>query len=263
MQFMLAPYPHDADPFTAGDPARAADVLNNSWGCPQDEEGCDPASLRPAVAALESAGIFVVASAGNSGPDCGSVTDPPAIYADALSVGAIDQFADLADFSSEGPVTVDGSNRIKPDLLAPGVDVLSAFPGGTYTKLDGTSMAGPHVAGVVALMWSANPALIGQVELTRRILLETATPFTGTLAATMSLDVAGDVLNPNAPTLTPAVTPAVTATVMADNTTVVHHGACLYRADLAQVPNNAAGYGIVNAYAAVRRAQALGSAAGK
>ncbi|MEK7323940.1 MAG: S8 family serine peptidase, partial [Chloroflexota bacterium] len=72
MQFMLAPFPHDGNPLTDGDPALAAHVLNNSWGCPVSE-GCDPNALLPAVDALRAAGIFVVASAGNDGPACGSV----------------------------------------------------------------------------------------------------------------------------------------------------------------------------------------------
>ncbi|HEX9374208.1 MAG TPA: S8 family serine peptidase, partial [Roseiflexaceae bacterium] len=137
LQFMLAPYPRSGDPFKDGDPARAAHVLNNSWGCPPIE-GCDPGSLLPAVRALRAAGIFVVASAGNEGPRCSSVEDPIAIYDAVFSVGAIDQDGNLADFSSRGPVTVDGSDRVKPDIVAPGVDVLSALPGGTYGPLDGT-----------------------------------------------------------------------------------------------------------------------------
>jgi subtilisin family serine protease len=76
-------------------------------------------------------------------------------------------------------VTADGSNHVKPDILAPGVEVLSAFPGDTYEVNSGTSMAGPHVVGVVALIWSANPSLIGNIEETERILVETARPFTG------------------------------------------------------------------------------------
>jgi subtilisin family serine protease len=129
---------------------------------------------------LRAAGIFVVASAGNSGAaGCGSVTDPPAIYDPVYSIGAIDRLGELADFSSRGPVTIDGSQRVKPDLLAPGVGVLSAYPGSSYASLSGTSMAGPHVAGVVALIWSANPALKGDIERTEQILNETAQPFTG------------------------------------------------------------------------------------
>lgn len=180
MQFMLAPYPQGGDPFTDGDPRRAAHVVNNSWACPP-LEGCDADSLRPAVDALRAGGIFVVASAGNEGPACGSVSDPIAIYDGSLTVGAVDAAGDVAPFSSRGPVTVDGSGRAKPDLLAPGVDVLSAFPGGTYTALAGTSMAGPHVAGVVALLWSARPDLIGDVERTEQILFATASPYTGVL----------------------------------------------------------------------------------
>lgn len=181
LQFMLAPFPQSGDPLKDGDPARAAHVLNNSWGCPPIE-GCDPQSLEPAVAALRVAGIFVVASAGNEGPRCSSVSDPIAIYDAAFSVGAVDVTGDLASFSSRGPVEVDGSGRIKPDILAPGVDVLSALPGSSYGANDGTSMAGPHVAGVVALMWSAQPALIGDIERTEQLLIETARPYEGAAA---------------------------------------------------------------------------------
>src|SRR5207249_3087924 len=142
-------------------------------------EGCDAGALDPAVRALRAAGIFVVASAGNDGPRCGSVDDPIAIYDAAFSVGAIDRDGNLADFSSRGPVTVDGSQRIKPDIVAPGVDVRSAWPGGTYRPEKGTSMAGPHVAGVVALLWSAQPKLIGDIDRTEQILIRTARPYTG------------------------------------------------------------------------------------
>lgn len=173
MQFMLAPYPQHGDPFRDGDPSRAADVLNNSWGCPHSE-GCDADVLRPAVDALTAAGIFVVASAGNDGPWCSTIRDPISLYADSFSVGAVDARGAVAPFSSRGPVTADGSNRQKPDIAAPGVGVLSALPGGGYGRLDGTSMAGPHVAGTVALMWSANPRLKGDVTRTAQILRDTA-----------------------------------------------------------------------------------------
>jgi len=180
MQFMLAPWPQDGDPLTDGDPTRAAHVLNNSWGCPPIE-GCDALSLQPAVSALRAAGIFVVASAGNEGPGCGSVSDPIAIYDEAFSVGAVDSFGDLASFSSRGPVTVDGSDRPKPDIAAPGDGVLSAWPTDSYSYASGTSMAGPHVVGAVALLWSANPALMGDIDRTEEILRETARPYTGEL----------------------------------------------------------------------------------
>ena len=156
MQFMLAPFPQGGDPFRNGDPTRAADVLNNSWGCPS-LEGCDADTFGPAVDALRAAGIFMVVSAGNDGPICSTLDNPPAIYASVFSVGAVDKGGNVAPFSSRGPVTIDGSDRTKPDIAAPGVDVVSSLPNGTYGPESGTSMAGPHVVGVVALMWSANP----------------------------------------------------------------------------------------------------------
>ncbi|HEX5741015.1 MAG TPA: S8 family serine peptidase, partial [Pilimelia sp.] len=170
LQYMLAPFPPGGNPFSDGRPARAPHVLTNSWGCPP-VEGCDADTLRPATAALAAAGIFVVAAAGNSGPGCGTVTDPPAPYADVFTVGAVDRHGAVGSFSSRGPAA-DGTS--KPDVVAPGEDVLSAMPGGGYEILDGTSMAAPHVAGVVALLWSARPALAGDVAGTAGILRRTA-----------------------------------------------------------------------------------------
>lgn len=235
MQFMLAPHPPEGDPFSDGEPTRGAHVLNNSWGCPDDTEGCDPTVLQPAVRALRSAGIFVVASAGNDGPACSTVTDPIAIYDEVFSVGAVDEQNDLASFSSAGPVTVDGSGRTKPDILAPGVQVWSAMPESSYAELSGTSMAGPHVAGVVALIWSANPRLIGDIDRTEQILIETATPFT--VASTLVGAMDGDEL--------------------AENGLPETTGTCLAATDTSQQPNNVAGYGLVNAYAAVKRAREM------
>lgn len=178
MQFMLAPFPLDGDPFSDGDPTKAAHVLNNSWGCPSIE-GCDPNALLVAADNLRHAGIFVVVSTGNDGPSCETVASPLSLYESVFSVGALDQFGNLADFSSRGPVTVDGSGRIKPDIVAPGVDILSAFPNGTYASTSGTSMAGPHVVGGVALIWSAQPALIGDIEATEQLIIDTAQPYSG------------------------------------------------------------------------------------
>ncbi|MEU5554469.1 S8 family serine peptidase [Micromonospora sp. NPDC047793] len=172
LQFMVAPFPAGGDPFTDGRPERAPHVLTNSWGCPEIE-GCDLTALAPATAAIAAAGIFFVAAAGNTGPFCGTVDAPPASYAEVLTVGAVDRQRRVTDFSSRGP-TPDGT--VKPDLVAPGKGVLSATPGGGYTSNDGTSMAAPHVAGTVALMWSANPTLVGDLKRTREILRETASP---------------------------------------------------------------------------------------
>lgn len=178
MQFMLAPFPLSGDPFVDGDPTRAAHVLNNSWGCPEIE-GCDPNTLLFAAENLRHAGIFMVVSTGNDGPNCETVASPPALYDSVFSVGAIDQFGDMADFSSRGPVTADGSGRVKPDIAAPGVDILSAMPLETYAANSGTSMAGPHVAGAVALLWSAQPELIGDIDTTEQLLIDTAQPYSG------------------------------------------------------------------------------------
>ncbi|MFY1596750.1 S8 family serine peptidase [Micromonospora sp. WMMD737] len=177
LQFMLAPFPAGGDPFTDGRPARAPDILTNSWGCPAIE-GCDPGVLGPATAALDAAGVMVVAAAGNTGPYCRSIDDPPAPYADVLTVGAVDRQRKVTLFSSRGPVP----GAAKPDLVAPGDEVLSSMPGGGYAVLSGTSMATPQVAGVVALMWSANPALVGDLPRTRQILRDTATPAVATYA---------------------------------------------------------------------------------
>jgi hypothetical protein len=171
LQFMLAPFPYGGDPLRDGRPGRGADVLTNSWGCP-GVEGCDRNALLPAINALTAAGIFVVAAAGNTGPRCGSITDPPAPYPDTFTVGAVDRDGAVAEFSSRGPVP----GAAKPDLLAPGDGVLSALPGGGYGMLSGTSMAAPHIAGVVALLWSADRRLVGDVAGTRRILARTAGP---------------------------------------------------------------------------------------
>jgi hypothetical protein len=175
LQFMLAPFPRGGDPFRDGDPARAPHILNNSWGCPP-VEGCDAEALRPAAEALRAAGIFVAAAVGNDGPGCSSAAAPIGIYDAVFAVGAVDASGAVPPFSSRGPVMADGSGRAKPDIAAPGVAVLSTWPGGGYYESSGTSAATPHVAGVVALMWSADAALIGDLERTERILAETARP---------------------------------------------------------------------------------------
>jgi serine protease AprX len=175
-QFALAPTDvNGANP----DPARAADITSNSWGCfpPFVELGCEvPTALITVTQALRDAGIMVVASAGNSGPGCGSVAAAPATLDQAFTVGATGQGDGIASFSSRGPSTLSG--RIKPDLVAPGVSVRSSDRAGvdSYSFKSGTSMAAPHVAGVVALLWSAVPQLRGRVSETEAMLRRTASP---------------------------------------------------------------------------------------
>ncbi len=160
------------------DPALAPHVINNSWGCPE-MEGCNPfnwATMETVVQNLKAAGIVVVVSAGNQGSSCGSVRDAAAIFEPSFSVGATRNNDTIANFSSRGPVTADGSLRLKPNVAAPGVGVRSAIRNGGYASFSGTSMAGPHVAGLVALLISADPGLAGQVETIETIIEQTAVP---------------------------------------------------------------------------------------
>jgi len=176
-QWFLAPTDLDDD---NPDPSKAPHVINNSWGC-SEAEGCDSSNLlvlEMAVNNLKLAGIVVVVSAGNSGSDCGTVSAPPAFYEGSFSVGATAENDTIAGFSSRGPVTVDGSNRLKPNVSAPGVRVRSARLNGNYGNSSGTSMAGPHVAGMVALIISANPDLAGKVDIIENIIEQTAVPKT-------------------------------------------------------------------------------------
>lgn len=177
-EFFLAPYPVGGDPFSDGNPDLAPHVINNSWTCPPSE-GCDDVdSLRMVVENVRAAGILVVVSAGNSGPACETISTPPARHEAAFTVGATDNSDRIASFSSRGPVVLDSTNRRKPDpdVSAPGVGVRSSLPGGGYGYLSGTSMAAPHVTGLAALLWSAVPALIGNVDLTEESIKETARP---------------------------------------------------------------------------------------
>lgn len=158
------------------DVSKAPHVINNSWGCPESE-GCNPTNfliLETAINNLKAAGVVVVASAGNSGSECSTISNPPAIYENSFAVGATNENDNITGFSSRGPVTVDNSNRLKPNVSAPGRNVNSCIRDGGYASFSGTSMAGPHVAGAVALIISARPALAGQVDLIEDILEQTA-----------------------------------------------------------------------------------------
>jgi subtilisin family serine protease len=178
-EFLLAPYPI-GHPELAN-PAMAPDVINNSWACPPSE-GCGVTTLQQIVSTVSAAGIFPVMAAGNSGPSCSTVNLPPAIYSSAFSVGATDNWDRIAQYSSRGPVTADGSNRLKPEIAAPGGSIRGAI---AYNNLyqggwSGTSMAAPEVAGAVAIIWQAKPSLEGQVTATQTLLTSTADPMTST-----------------------------------------------------------------------------------
>src|SRR5438445_8538747 len=166
MEFFLAPYPVGGG---QGDPTKAPDITINSWGCPTSE-GCSVNTLQAAVEAQAAAGIMMVVAAGNYGSACSTVSDPPSFYAASYTAGALNTGTDtIASFISRGPVIRDGSNRIKPDITAPGTGTRSASNSGdnAYTTASGTSMATPHIAGAMGLLWSAIPSLRHQITASR------------------------------------------------------------------------------------------------
>ncbi|RBQ17893.1 peptidase [Spongiactinospora rosea] len=143
----------------------APDIVNNSWG----GRGLDE-WYKESVDAWIAAGIFPVFANGNSGPAC-RTSDSPAQYVQSYSVGGFDVNNALYNRSSKG----EGENgEIKPNIAAPAVDVRSSVPGGGYEIHSGTSMATPHVAATVALIWSAAPSLQGKIAATRQVLDGTA-----------------------------------------------------------------------------------------
>jgi subtilisin family serine protease len=184
-------------------PDLGADVINDSWSCPPSEGCTDPDVLETVVNNVASAGIAVVFAAGNDGtemagvPECFTVDEPPAIYGSAITVGATWVDDVIASFSSIGPVALDGSNRLKPDLVAPGVALRTAAPSNAYAEsFTGTSGAAPEVAGAIALLWSAMPEIAGDVDRTLQALELGATPLTLTQPLSCAGYSGADVPNP-------------------------------------------------------------------
>lgn len=173
-EWFLAPY--DAEGQNA-DPSAAPHVINNSWYCPE-AEGCNLSNfylMNDVVNNLKASGIVVVVSAGNSGRECSTISGPPAIFENSFTIGATTEADTIARFSSRGLVTIDSSFRMKPNVSAPGARVRSVVRGGNFANFSGTSMAGPHAAGLVALIISANPELAGKVDEIEDIIELTAT----------------------------------------------------------------------------------------
>jgi subtilisin family serine protease len=160
------------------DPSKAPDVINDSWLCPPSEGCTDPMMLQTLVQTVRAAGIVVVASAGNTGPDCSTIVWAPSLYDPSFTVGATDATDAIASFSSRGPVIQGTNTLIKPDISAPGLMIRSSALKATYSVSSGTSMAGPHVTGLVALLISAHPELRGQVDGIERIIEHSAVHLT-------------------------------------------------------------------------------------
>jgi subtilisin family serine protease len=225
MEWFLAPYPLNCTP-AQGDPTKAPDITINSWGCPPSE-GCSANTLQAAVEAQEAAGIQMVVAAGNSGPGCSTVTDPPSLYAASYTAGALSTGTDtIAGFSSRGPVTIDGSGRIKPDIAAPGTGTRSASntADNAYTTASGTSMATPHIAGAMGLLWCALPSLRHDISGSRMVLNNAAVHIASTLCGDPGppnnvygwgrVDIAAAVGMPS-PTASPTPTATATGTPVA------------------------------------------------
>ncbi|WP_338694866.1 S8 family serine peptidase [Streptomyces sp. Q6] len=163
-QWILAPTDHNGQ---NPRPDLAPNIVNNSWG------GGVTTFYQDIVQAWNAAGIFEAFAAGNNGDGktC-STTRAPGAQDTSYGVGAYNNADAIANFSGFGPSPVDGS--AKPNISAPGEDITSAWPTDSYNTIDGTSMATPHVAGSVALLWSAAPELVGKIDETRRLLNEGA-----------------------------------------------------------------------------------------
>ncbi|MFT5314553.1 MAG: subtilisin family serine protease [Candidatus Krumholzibacteriia bacterium] len=152
----------DGDPNTSDD---VPDVCHNSWGVPAGGPflACD-SRWWSVIDNCEAAGVVVTFSAGNEGPYPSTLRSPgnrATSPTNGFTVGSTGMnFPYLvSNFSSRGPSQCGGQFDIKPEVMAPGESIYSSLPGGGYGYMDGTSMAGPHVAGVVALMREAAPDL--------------------------------------------------------------------------------------------------------
>jgi subtilisin family serine protease len=151
------------------------DVINLSLGEPEIEPSRD--LVVRALAGAAAAGVVPVVAAGNDFAEfgSGSITSPGSASS-AITVAAVtpDRRPLLASFSSAGPTPV--SLQLKPDVSAPGVEILSSVPAreGTWTGFSGTSMAAPHVAGGAALLQQRHP--IWTVEQVKSALVQTGAP---------------------------------------------------------------------------------------
>lgn len=171
MQWMLAPTKLDG---TNPDPAMRPHVVQNSWGGPGGY-----VYFNTAIGNLRAAGVFNSFSAGNNGSSCGTLGSPGDTL-NAFNVGSTTSADAISSFSSRGPNPFTG--EVGPAISAPGSSIFSSTSTSdtSYGTMSGTSMAGPHNAGAVALLWSVEPDLIGKVAQTEALLRATAVQLTST-----------------------------------------------------------------------------------
>lgn len=163
-QWMLAPTDSNGE---NPRPEMRPHIINNSWG------GGTGTFYQAMVQNWRNAGIFPVFASGNPGSACGRAS-APAIYPESLAVGATSQTENIASFSGRGPAPPAFGSIIKPDVAAPGSGVRSSVTGSRYGNMSGTSMAAPHAVGVIALLWSANRDLVGDVDTTFDVIQSSA-----------------------------------------------------------------------------------------
>jgi subtilisin family serine protease len=138
----------DGDPLTDDQ----INIVNMSLG----GQGAPDSPLSEAANNAMAAGVMVIVAAGNSGSNYSTIGSPGNAE-QVLTVGATDNNGEIAYFSSRGPVS--GQKYVKPEIVAPGVEINSTKPGNSYVRLSGTSMATPHVVGGAALLKQLHPEL--------------------------------------------------------------------------------------------------------
>jgi hypothetical protein len=147
-------------------PANRPNIVNNSWGGNGGDNW-----YQAKVQAWVAAGIFPAFSAGNSGQSGCTTLGSPGDYQESFATAAHDSTRAIAYFSSRGPSAFGHDPYTKPNLSSPGVSICSTIPTNNWScGYSGTSMASPHTAGAVALLWSCNASLVGQINQTFQIL---------------------------------------------------------------------------------------------
>ncbi|MEM6379809.1 MAG: S8 family serine peptidase, partial [Bacteroidota bacterium] len=143
------------------------DVINNSYGTPiTNSRDCQNPIQRNIYTNLDAAGVSVIFSAGNAGPEEGTLNLQSSLNFDLYTpfvVGSIESNNTISEFSSRGPsLCIDGPNSFKPDVVAPGAEIRTSRPGNGYTSISGTSFSAPYVTGAVLLLKEAFPNLTGR-----------------------------------------------------------------------------------------------------